>query len=268
MRRTPLPARPPAGSTPDGDPGSASDSSGGTTALVLVGMSVREVEAGARIDAMAREAGATVAHLQVGEPSLARELTRLADAGVDRVELVGVCLGTLSPAVSWLRRVAAYWSSQREGGLPEVAVATTLLRYDGELPAVLERGLRELTGREAPLTSDAWEEVPGHRHHVLVCRGPRCSAQGSDRTAEALARTLMDRRLGDDDVLVTQTACLFPCNHAPVVCVQPDDVWYGPVDESRVQEVVDEHLVAGRPVAEGRLPRSRRDAEVSPRTSG
>jgi (2Fe-2S) ferredoxin len=225
--------------------------------VVLVGMSVREADARDRLLTMAAEHDATIAFLQLGDPSLARELTRLADAGVERVTLVGVSLGTLAPAVSWLRRIAAHWWRERPGHRPEVEVAVTLLRTADELPALVQL-TKVVDGTEAGLTSEAWEEVPGHRHQVLVCRGPRCTALGSDASAEALVLALMGHGLGDDHVLVTHTQCQFPCNQAPVVSVQPDDVWYGGVEPDAARTIVAEHLVAGRPVETHRLPRSRR----------
>ncbi len=228
------------------------------TALVLVGMSVREVAERDRLLTLARQHDATVAFLQVGDPSLSRELTRLADAGATRIELVGVSLGSLAPANSWLRRIAGHWWRERGAGAPEVVVATALLRNDCGTGGVLELVrdvVRPIHGGEAPLTSAAWDDVPGHRHQVLVCRGPRCSARGSDDTAEALVRALREHHLGDDDVLVTQTACQFPCNHAPVLSVQPDDVWYAAVDPEVVRRITTEHLAGGTPVADHRLPR-------------
>jgi (2Fe-2S) ferredoxin len=92
---------------------------------------------------------------------------------------------------------------------------------------------------------------------VLVCRGPRCTALGSDGTAEALVLAAMAHGLSDDDVLLTHTGCQLPCNQAPVVSVQPDDVWYGGVDRAAAERIVAEHLVAGRPYDERRLPRER-----------
>ena len=66
---------------------------------------------------------------------------------------------------------------------------------------------------------------------------------------------LMRAGLGDDDVLVTHTGCQFPCNQAPVLSVQPDDVWYAHVDAATAERIVAEHLVGGQAVAENRLPR-------------
>jgi (2Fe-2S) ferredoxin len=226
------------------------------TAVVVVGMSVREVVAGATLARLAAGVSGTVAHLQVGDPSLSRELTRLADGGAERIALVGVSLGSLAPAASWLRRIAAHWWRERPAPRPALEVASALVRDDVELGAALA-DVRMVTGDEPGLTSAAWEEVTRHRHQLLVCRGPRCTALGSDTTAEALVLALMEHRLGDDEVLVTHTGCQLPCNHAPVVSVQPDDVWYGRVDGAAARAIVAEHLVGGRPYDERRLPRAR-----------
>ncbi|GAA2020241.1 MULTISPECIES: ferredoxin [Nocardioides] len=229
--------------------------------VVLVTMSVREVRAGAELAALAAEVGASVAHLQQGDPSPARELTRLAGSGVRRVVVVGVATGPLAPGASWLRRVVAHWWRERGDDAPQVRVAGALLADldpaagAGERVARLVAAATPVTGAEAGLTSPAWEEVTAHRHQVLVCRGPRCSARGSDDTAEAVVLALMAHGLGDDDVLLTQTGCLLPCNHAPVVAVQPDDVWYARVGAGSVDRIVAEHLVDGRPVAAQRLAR-------------
>ncbi|MFL6022316.1 MAG: (2Fe-2S) ferredoxin domain-containing protein [Marmoricola sp.] len=224
--------------------------------LLVVGMSAREVAARAELAAAAHELGGSLAFLQLADPSLTRELTRLADAGHQRLVVVGVSLGSLAPAASWLRRIAAAWWRERGPDAPLVEVATALASGTSVADLELARDvLRPLTGNEAGLTSAAWEDVPGHRHQVLLCRGPRCSALGADATAEALVLALMRAGLGDDDVLLTHTGCQFPCNQAPVVSVQPDDVWYARVDPPTAERIVTEHLVGGVPVAEKRLPR-------------
>ena len=215
-------------------------------ALVLVGMSITEAREREQLQRLADDAGATLAFLQHGEPSLVRELDRLAITGVEQVTLQPVALGPRSPARSWLRRVAGHWV--RAGSdRPEVVVAD-----------------RAVTGSEAPLRSSAWEDVPRHRHHVLVCRGPRCAAQGADEVSDELGRALGAAGLDDDDVLVAQTGCLFPCNHAPVVVVHPDDAWFGPVRPSSVAALVNSFTdsAAALPVGLPRLPRHRNPVRV------
>ncbi|MBM7517653.1 (2Fe-2S) ferredoxin domain-containing protein [Nocardioides nitrophenolicus] len=205
-------------------------------AVVLVPLGVDAGRYAAELAEVAAATGASLAFLQAGSPSVTDELDRLAGLGVRQVELVGLGLGAPT-ARSWLRRVAGHWRRAR----PEVEVLV---------------GGRAVTGEEAPLRSPAWEDVPGHAHQVLVCRGPRCSARGSAATSAALDAELRARGLGDDDVLVTQTGCLFPCNQAPVVVVHPDDSWYGGVDPDRARAIVADHLVGGLPLPD-RLPRAR-----------
>ncbi|MEV5000306.1 (2Fe-2S) ferredoxin domain-containing protein [Nocardioides sp. LML1-1-1.1] len=215
--------------------------------MVLVPLGVdaeRHVE---DLRAVAAATGATLAFLQAGTPAVADELDRLAACGVTAVELVGLGLGAPT-ARSWLRRVAGDWVRRH----PEVTVV------------VAER---PVTGSEAPLTSPAWEDVPRHARQVLVCRGPRCSARGSDATAAALADELRRRGLGDDDVLLTATGCLFPCNQAPLVVVHPDDAWYGAVDPECARRIVGDHLVEDAPVAAHRLARNRSTSTEAPTES-
>ncbi|MEV0187111.1 (2Fe-2S) ferredoxin domain-containing protein [Kitasatospora purpeofusca] len=227
-------------------------------AVLLVGMSIGEV---VRRDELLRTAAsqrASIAFLQQGDPSLSAELTRLADAGNETVVVIGVRLAGSGPAHSWLRRITAHWWRERTGHRPELLVATRLADSPAAVGTV-SSVTKAITGTEPGLTSAAWEDVPGHRHQVMVCRGPRCTAVGAEAVQRELVRKLAEQGLGDDDVLLTLTGCQFPCNQAPVVSVQPDDVWYGRIDPAAADRVVTEHLADGRPVESHRLPRHRRE---------
>lgn len=223
-------------------------------ATVLVGMSVTDVDRRDDLIAWAREHGATPAFLQMGDPSLSTELTRIADAGATTITLTGVSLGPLAPGHSWLRRIAAHWWRERAGDRPEIEVATRLATTQDDLVEVMSE-TRPITGTEPGLTSPAWERVPDHVRQVLICRGPRCTAKDSEETARAVILGAMEAGLGDDDLLITHTGCQFPCNQAPVLSVQPDDVWYGNVDAAAARVIVRDHLADGRPVETHRLPR-------------
>lgn len=224
------------------------------TTTILVGMSVTDVGRRDDLLAWARDLGAGIAFLQMGDPSLSAELTRLADAGAETTTLAGVSLGPLAPGHSWLRRIAAHWWRERSGDRPEIQVATRLATTRDDLPQVLAE-TRPITGTEPGLTSPTWERVSGHVRQVLICRGPRCTAKGADDTAKAVILSAMEAGLGDDDLLINHTTCQYPCNHAPVLNVQPDDVWYGNVETAAAQEIVRDHLADGRPVETYRLPR-------------
>jgi len=206
-------------------------------ATVIVAMSVDSPARDRELRELAQATGATCAYLQAGEPSLTDELTRLYGLGTRSFVLAGITAGARAPARSWVRRVAGHWLREHPG-------------------ARIELGGRPVTGNEAALHSPAWENVPGYRHHVFVCRGPRCSARGSAETSQSLAKALADRGLDDDDVLMTQTGCLFPCNHSPVLVVHPDDTWYAHIGPDETERIVDEHFVGGSPVEALRLTRS------------
>ena len=221
---------------------------------VLVGMSVTDVDRRQDLLAWAGELGASLAFLQMGGPSLSAELTRLADEGATTVTLAGVSLGPLAPGHSWLRRIAAHWWRERAGDRPEIQVGTRLATTRDGLPDTFAE-TRPITGTEPGLTSPAWERVPEHVRQVLICRGPRCTAKGSEETARAVILGAMEAGLGDDDLLITHTGCQFPCNQAPVLSVQPDDVWYGNVEAAAARVIVRDHLADGRPVEAYRLPR-------------
>ncbi|MBV9830693.1 MAG: (2Fe-2S) ferredoxin domain-containing protein [Marmoricola sp.] len=222
-------------------------------------MTVSDVNARRELLALAAEVGGSLAFLQQGEPSLAAELTRLTDLGHRSIGLVGVDTGPLGPAQSWLRRVAAHWWRQQPDPRPDVRLGTRLMTEPDatEFWAALV-GARPVTGTESGLTSEAWEHVTSHRHQVMVCRGPRCTAKGAEEGLRGLVLGMLEAGLGDDDVLLVHTGCQFPCNQSPVVSVQPDDVWYGHVDASVAHRIVGEHLVDGNPVEDHRLPRVRR----------
>lgn len=227
------------------------------TVHVLVGTSPTDAARRVELTALAQQLGAELAFLQLATPSLTAVLTRLTDAGTRRVVLVGVSGGIVGPGISWLRRIAADWWRQHGDPTLEICTAQSFLQEDSQWPALVAQA-RPITHGGPGLSSAAWQDVPSHRHQVFVCRGPRCSAAGAESTANALTLALMGAGLSDDDVLVTQTGCQFPCNQAPLVTVQPDDVWYGSVHADDVGEIVSEHLIGGGTVERLRLPRAPR----------
>lgn len=155
---------------------------------------------------------------------------------------------------SWFRRVIGHWLRQQpDTATLDVRIGGSLCASD-EYADLVERtaagGGTAARSTTAPLTSRAWDLVPGFTRHVLLCRGPRCSARGAAETQVALSAELRAREIGDDDVLVTVTGCLFPCSQAPVVAVYPDNTWYHGLGPDRVVEFVERHLVGGRPVTD------------------
>ncbi len=84
--------------------------------------------------------------------------------------------------------------------------------------------------------------------HVFVCvSGKTCPDQGATELHRAL-KTLAVERCGKVAVRVNKSGCLAQCGHGPIVAVYPESVWYAGVTLADVPEIVEEHLVHGRPV--------------------
>lgn len=95
--------------------------------------------------------------------------------------------------------------------------------------------------------------IGAYRRHLLVCTGPRCTANGeSEALFEALGVSLQRAGLttGAQRVKRTRVSCFAACKGGPVMCVQPDGTWYYNVTLANLERIVTEHLCHGRPVAE------------------
>ena len=193
----------------------------------------------------------SAAFLDRASPTLVDALDRHR-GDVGSVVLVPLAFGADVPLAGWVRRVASDWAAAHLDA-PALALGRPFTRdgiSEGIADALATLDTVAITPRAGALSDPAWSRVPAYRHHVLVCRGPRCSARGGGAAAAALASQLRRRELTDDDVLVAQTDCLYPCNLGPMLVVNPGDTWYGRLTPQRVRQIVDEHLVGGNIVHE------------------
>ena len=106
--------------------------------------------------------------------------------------------------------------------------------------------------------------MPGFEHHVFVCLNnrpagaprPSCTEDGTSEVLTALQQAVKaanpDLRLGAR-VRINKSGCLDQCEHGPTVVVYPEAVWYGSVTPADAAEIVEEHLVNGRPVERLRI---------------
>ncbi len=85
------------------------------------------------------------------------------------------------------------------------------------------------------------------RAHVLICGGTGCTSSGSKKIQEAFEQNIAAAGLGEEVKLV-QTGCFGLCALGPVVIVYPDGTFYSRVTTDDVKEIVEEHLLKGRPV--------------------
>ena len=59
------------------------------------------------------------------------------------------------------------------------------------------------------------------RSHVLVCGGAGCLSSGCHAVQEALVAELKKRNL-DQEIQMTITGCMGPCDLGPVILVLPE----------------------------------------------
>ena len=85
--------------------------------------------------------------------------------------------------------------------------------------------------------------------HVFVCTsGDTCPTQGD---VDKFVKVLRDgaRAAGKQvDVRVNKAGCFSQCGHGPMMVVYPEDVWYAGVKESDLPEILESHIVGGKPV--------------------
>ena len=95
-----------------------------------------------------------------------------------------------------------------------------------------------------------------YQRHIFFCINrregsdrPCCQAAGGeDAFAYAKASAKERGLLGQGKVRVNKAGCLDRCEEGPVAVVYPEGVWYSYVDREDIDEIVEEHLVHGRPV--------------------
>lgn len=112
------------------------------------------------------------------------------------------------------------------------------------------------------------------QRHIFVCVNQRpgedprgcCASAGGMEVASALKKRLYDR--GFKRVVRPNKAyCLDQCARGVAMVVYPEGVWYGGVTVNDVDEIIEEHVVNGRPVERLRIPDDQltgREPEVTP----
>ncbi len=97
--------------------------------------------------------------------------------------------------------------------------------------------------------------------HVFFCCNlrdggdrPSCNAKGASKLRDyAKGRIKKLGLAGEGKVRINQAGCLDRCEEGPCVVVYPDAVWYTYVDESDIDEIIEEHLQNGRIVERLRM---------------
>ena len=96
-----------------------------------------------------------------------------------------------------------------------------------------------------------------YQRHIFFCvndRGPEADRPSCNRCGSQQMRDYAKGRIkqlelaGQGKVRVNQAGCLDRCEEGPVCVVYPEGTWYTYIDEHDIDEIVDSHLVNGKPV--------------------
>jgi (2Fe-2S) ferredoxin len=97
--------------------------------------------------------------------------------------------------------------------------------------------------------------MPKFEHHIFICQNTResghargsCNPDGNSLLPKLFKEALKKRGLAGR-IRSNKSGCLDQCEHGPNVVIYPESIWYGWVQESDVDEIVDA-LAEGRRVA-------------------
>ncbi|MGZ4814944.1 MAG: (2Fe-2S) ferredoxin domain-containing protein [Terriglobales bacterium] len=106
--------------------------------------------------------------------------------------------------------------------------------------------------------------MPKFEKHIFVCANQReqghprgsCDPTGEAALTKIFKKKLAEHGIRGDVVRANKSGCLEQCEHGPTVVVYPDAVWYGFVQESDVDEIIESHIIGNRPVERLVLPDS------------
>jgi (2Fe-2S) ferredoxin len=99
------------------------------------------------------------------------------------------------------------------------------------------------------------------KRHLFVCTNAReagasresCGHKASEALVPLFKESLKKRGVAGE-IRAQKAGCLDVCEWGPTVVVYPEAVWYGRVRPEDVEEIVQSHLIDGRPVERLRIP--------------
>jgi len=93
------------------------------------------------------------------------------------------------------------------------------------------------------------------QYHVFFCTNQRedgrqscndCGARGARDYVKQRCKELGVHGAGR--VRINTAGCLDRCEQGPVIVIYPEETWYTYIDKEDLDEIIEEHLLHGRPV--------------------
>ena len=77
---------------------------------------------------------------------------------------------------------------------------------------------------------------------IYVCTGDKCKKRGGKDAGKAFRELCKSYGL-KNDVEIIKTDCTDRCKLAPVICIQPQNLWLYEVSEYKVQSLFQQHIL-------------------------
>ncbi len=87
------------------------------------------------------------------------------------------------------------------------------------------------------------------KRKITVCSGTACIDPGGKKLEPELRRLIADRGIADL-VEIEEAVCYGQCKNCPMIVVEPETSFYGSLDPLKLERIIDEHIIGGRPVVE------------------
>jgi (2Fe-2S) ferredoxin len=89
------------------------------------------------------------------------------------------------------------------------------------------------------------------KRHIFLCTGGKCSTQEQSLELWEYLKNRLRELEPDTEkatVMRSKVDCLRICHAGPVALVYPEGTLYAELDEEKLERIIQEHLLNGRPV--------------------
>ena len=84
---------------------------------------------------------------------------------------------------------------------------------------------------------------------VFICTtGSSCPSQADTVASVKQMRAEIAKAGLHTQIRINKSGCFSQCGHGPMIVVYPENVWYTGVRAEDVQEIIESHLLGGKPV--------------------